>query len=423
MIDIKLFRENPNFFRDSAKAKNVEIDVERIFELDRRVRTLKTETESISAQKNEAGKRIAKAEADERKVMIEEMRMIDRKAETLNAELTPIEAELEELLYRIPNPSLADVKIGANDTENEIVKEVGEKTSFTFTPKDHLTIGESLGIIDVERAAKASGSRFNYFIGDGALLAFALVQYAMNTAMKHGFTPMLVPQLVSAKVMRAMGYLEHGGHDEIYYLPKDNMYLIGTAEQPLGAIHMDEILEEKNLPVRYVGYSSCFRREAGSYGKDTKGIIRMHQFEKVEMFSYTTPENSDKEHELLLSIEEELVHGLKVPYRVIKQCTGDLGLPAARKYDIESWMPTQDTYRETHSTSTCTDFQARRLNTRYRNGEGAVKLLHTLNGTAFAVGRMTAVILENFQTEDGSVIIPEALRPYMGGKERIEKKG
>ncbi len=423
MIDIKLFRENPNFFRDAARAKHVEIDLERILELDRRVRTLKSETENISAQKNEASKRIPKASKEERAQMIEEMRMIDAKAEKLQSELSPIDEELTELLYKIPNPSLPDVKVGEDETENEVVKEVGEKTVFSFEPKDHLTLGEGLGIIDVERAAKAAGSRFNYYVGDGALLAFALVQHAMSVAMKHGFTPMLVPQLVSAKVMRAMGYLEHGGHDEIYYLPKDNLYLVGTAEQPLGAFHMDEILSEKELPLRYVGYSSCFRREAGSYGKDTKGLIRMHQFEKVEMFSYTTPENSDAEHEKILAIEEELVHSLGIPYRVIKQCTGDLGMPAARKFDIESWLPTQETYRETHSASTCTDFQARRLNTRYKNGEGETKLVHTLNGTAFAVGRMTAVLLENCQNEDGSVNIPEVLRPYMGGKSRLEKKG
>lgn len=422
MIDIKLLRTNPNFFRDASRAKNIEIDADRILELDRRVRTLKTELENISAQKNEASKLIAKATTDDRKNLIDEMRVIDGRAEKLAAELAPIDEELIELLYRIPNPSLADVKLGKDDTENEVVREVGEKTVFAFTPKDHLELGEALGIIDVERAVKAAGSRFNYYLGDGVLLAFALVQYAMSVAMRHGFTPALVPQLVNARVMRAMGYLEHGGHDEIYYLPKDNLYLIGTAEQPLGALHMDEILSANELPARYVGYSSCFRREAGSYGKDTKGIIRMHQFEKVEMFSYVTPEVSDAEHEVILSIEEELVHGLDVPYRVIKQCTGDLGLPAARKYDIECWMPTQNTYRETHSASTCTDFQARRTNTRYRGADNETKFVHTLNGTAFAVGRITAVILENFQQADGSVVIPEVLRPFMGGKTVLTTK-
>ncbi|MFA5945437.1 MAG: serine--tRNA ligase [Patescibacteria group bacterium] len=419
MIDIKLFRENPNFYRDASRAKNIEIDIQRIMELDRRVRLLKTELEGISAQKNEVSKRIPKATAEERKEMIGEMRTIDQKAETLQAELGPIDNELEDLLYHIPNPALADVKLGKNDTENEVLREVGKPTEFSFAPKDHLALGEALGIIDVEQASKVSASRFNYLIGNGAGLAYAIQQYAMCTVMKHGFTPVVVPHLVNARTMRAMGYLEHGGHDEIYYFPKDNLYLIGTAEQPLGGLHVDQILAEKVLPLRYVAFSNAFRREAGSYGKDTKGLIRMHEFQKIEMFSYTIPENSNAEHELLLSIEEELVRGLGVPYRVIKQCTGDLGLPAARKYDIECWMPTQNTYRETHSTSTCTDFQSRRLNTRYKNGEGETKLVHTLNGTAFAIGRILAVILENFQNEDGSITIPGVLRPYMGGMERI----
>ncbi len=421
MIDMKLFRENPNSFRDASRAKNIEIDVDRILELDRRVRLLKTELEGISAQKNNVSKLIPKASADERKQLIEEMRGVDGRADKLASELAPIETELEDLLYHIPNPSLSDVKIGKSEDENEVLREVGEKPVFDFPIKDHLELGEALGIINVEQAAKVSASRFNYFIGDGAMLAYAIQQYAMGAAMKKGFVPVVVPHLVNAHTMRAMGYLEHGGHDEIYYFPKDNLYLIGTAEQPLGGLHMDQMLSEKELPLRYVGLSTAFRREAGSYGKDTKGIIRMHEFQKVEMFSWTTPENSDAEHELLLSIEEDLVKGLGVPYRVIKQCTGDLGLPAARKYDIESWMPTQNTYRETHSTSTCTDFQSRRLNTRYKNGEGETKLVHTLNGTAFAIGRIMAVILENFQNADGSVTIPEALRPFMGGKSVLKK--
>lgn len=416
---MKLFRENPNFYRDASRAKNIEIDVERILELDRRVRLLKTESEGINAQKNEVSRRIPKATPEERKQLISDMRGVDGRADALAAELTPIETELEDLLYHIPNPSLADVKVGKNEDENEVLREVGEKPVFDFPIKDHLELGEALGIIDVEQASKVSASRFNYLIGDGAGLAYAIVQYAMNRVMQSGFTPVIVPHLVNAHTMRAMGYLEHGGHDEIYYFPKDNLYLIGTAEQPLGGMHVDQILSEKKLPLRYVSFSNAFRREAGSYGKDTKGIIRMHEFQKIEMFSYTTPENSDAEHELLLSIEEDLVKGLGVPYRVIKQCTGDLGLPAARKYDLECWMPTQETYRETHSTSTCTDFQSRRLNTRYKNGEGETKLVHTLNGTAFAIGRIMAVIIENNQNADGTVTIPEVLRPFMSGKKQI----
>ncbi|MBU4315204.1 serine--tRNA ligase, partial [Patescibacteria group bacterium] len=262
-------------------------------------------------------------------------------------------------------------------------------------------------------------ARFTYLKGDGVLLEFALIQYALQTVAKHGFTPVITPHMVKPEVMRAMGYLEHGGHDEIYYLSKDNMYLIGTSEQSVGAMHMDEILDGAKLPIRYVGFSPCYRREAGSYGKDTKGILRVHQFDKVEMFSFSTPENSDAEHNLILEIEETLMQGLKIPYRVIKMVTGDLGLPAARKYDIEAWMPSQKVYRETHSCSSCTDFQARRLNTRYKIGDGKPQLVHTLNGTTFAIGRTLIAILENFQQEDGSVIVPEVLRPFMGGKDRL----
>jgi seryl-tRNA synthetase len=416
MIDIKLLRDNPSFYRAAAQAKNIDIDVERILELDRRVRSLKTELEGIKAQKNEASKDIARATNDQRQILIESMRLIDRKAETLEVEYNPLAEELSELMYRIPNPALPDVKLGKSDAENEIVREVGDRTVFTFKPKDHQELGELLGIIDTERAAKVSGARFAYFLGDGALLEFALMQYAMTIAAKHGFIPATVPHLVSARVMRAMGYLEHGGHEEIYYFPKDNLYLIGTAEQSLGALHLDETLTEKQLPIRYVGFSPCYRREAGSYGKDTRGIIRVHQFDKVEMFSFTTPEQSEAEHAVLLAVEEELMQGLGLPYRVIKQCTGDLGLPAARKFDIEAWIPTQDTYRETHSTSTCTDYQARRLNTRYKSESGEAKYVHTLNGTAFALGRTLVAVLENYQQADGTVKIPAALQPFMAGK-------
>ena len=416
MIDIKRLRENPHFFRDAARAKNVEIEVERILELDRRVRALKTELDGIKAQKNEASRDIVNADVEGRKLVIESMRHIDRRAETLEAEFTPLNEELTDLLYKIPNPACDDVKVGKSELDNEVVREVGERTVFSYTPKDHLELGQGLGILDTERAAKTSGARFVYFLGDGAMLQVALLQYALSVTIKHGFIATTVPHLVSARVMRAMGYLEHGGHEEIYYLAKDNLYLIGTAEQSLGALHLDETLDENQLPLRYVGFSPCYRREAGGYGKDTKGIIRVHQFDKVEMFSFTTPAQADAEHQLLLAIEEELMQGLGLPYRVIKQVTGDLGLPAARKFDIETWLPSQQTYRETHSTSTCSDFQARRLNTRYKTEAGATEYVHTLNGTAFAIGRTLVAILENYQNEDGSVRVPLILQPFIGGK-------
>ena len=419
MIDIKKLRENTTEIREAAKAKNVELDFTRILELDKRARSLQQDIQQIATQKNEASKRIPQADDDEKKAILEEMKRIDRKGDELKAELQPLEQELDGLLHKIPNPATPDVKVAASESENETLREVGEKPSFSFKVKDHMELGQALDIIDTERAAKVSGARFAYLKGDGVLLEFALIQYALDTLMKYGFSPVTTPHMVNARSMRAMGYLEHGGHDEIYYLPKDNMYLIGTSEQSVGPMHMDEILDLDKGAIRYAGFSPCYRREAGTYGKDTKGILRVHQFDKIEMFSFCKPEDSDAEHNMILEIEEKLMQGLGIPYKVLKMVTGDLGLPAARKYDIEAWLPSQEKYRETHSCSTCTDFQARRLNTRYKNEEGKSLFVHTLNGTAFAIGRTMIAILENFQQEDGSVIIPEVLRDYMGGKERL----
>lgn len=419
MIDLKFLRENPNAVRDAASAKNVTIDIDRILELDRKVRSLKGEREAIAAQKNEVSKRMPKASKEERATMIEEMRQVDTKSEKLDEEFKPLEEELTELLYKIPNPPLPDVRVGKTDEENVVLRTVGDVPTFDFTPKDHMEIGEALGIIDTVRAAKVSGARFTYFVGDGALLELALVDFALKTAMKHGFTPVTVPHLVNASAMRAMGYLEHGGHDEIYYLPKDNLYLIGTSEQAIGPMHTDEILDAAALPLRYVGVSPCYRRESGSYGKDTKGIIRLHQFTKVEMFSFCGADVSADEHARMLAIEEELMQALGIPYHVLDIVSGDLGLPAAKKWDIEAWFPSQERYRETHSTSNCTDFQARRLNTRIRTSEG-VEIAHTVNGTAFS-GRPIAAILENFQQADGSVRIPDVLQAYMGKSVLVPK--
>lgn len=414
MIDLKLLRENPNAIRDAAEAKNVKIDIDRVLELDRRVRGLKGELESIAAQKNEASKRMPKASKEERAAIIDEMRAIDVNADKLGLEFKPLDEELAELLYKIPNPPLPDVRIGHTDEENVPIRVVGDVPRFDFEPKDHMAIGEALGIIDTARAAKTSGTHFTYFVGDGALLELALVDFALRTAMKHGFTPITVPHLVNANAMRAMGYLEHGGHEEIYYLPKDNLYLIGTSEQAIGPMHADEILDASSLPLRYVGVSPCYRRESGSYGKDTKGIIRLHQFTKVEMFSFCGAEQSTDEHATMLAIEEELMQALGLPYHVLDIVSGDLGLPAAKKWDIEAWFPSQNRYRETHSTSNCTDFQARRLNTRVRQKDG-MTMAHTVNGTALS-GRPIAAILENFQQADGSVRIPDVLQAYIGKK-------
>ena len=417
MIDITLLREQPERIRDAAKAKGVAVDTDRILELDRSARSLLGEIESIKAKKNAASDAISKATPDERKTLIEAMRAVDQASGGIDAQYAAVESELNELLLRIPNPALEDVIVGFSDEENTILRTIGETPKFDFEPKDHQTIGENLGIIDMKRAAKVSGARFVYYVGDGAMLELALVDFGLRLAMKHGFIPVTVPHLVNSRSMAAMGYLEHGGQDEIYYLQKDDLYLIGTSEQAIGPMHMDEILDSTKLPLRYVGVSPCYRRESGSAGKDTKGIIRVHQFTKVEMFGFCKAEDSVAEHEAILAIEEELLTALGLPYHVLNICTGDLGLPAAKKWDTEVWFPAQNRYREVTSTSNCTDFQGRRLNTRYRTEEGT-EVVHTVNGTAFS-GRPIAAILENFQNADGSVTIPEVLRPFMNGKERI----
>jgi seryl-tRNA synthetase len=279
-----------------------------------------------------------------------------------------------------------------------------------------MELGENLDLIDTKRAGKVAGARFGYIKRQLPLIEFALIKLVMDTVTKEGFIPVIPPVMLKDEMARGTGYFEAGDRNEAYYLPDDNMYLVGTSEQSLVSMHTDEILNEKDLPLRYAGFSTCFRREAGSYGKDTKGILRVHQFDKLEMVIFSKPEDSKDEHKLLLSIEEKLMKALALPYQVINICTGDLGRPAAAKYDIEAWLPSEKKYRETHSTSNCTDFQARRLNIRYRDKSGKVNFVHTLNGTAFAIGRILIMIMENYQQKDGSIKVPKALQKYCGFK-------
>lgn len=421
MIDIKFLRENPEGVRKGAAAKNVEVDVDAILKLDADRRRLIGESENLKAEQNRASEEISKEkDAAVRQAKIATVKESKEKMKSLETELQTAEAALEKALRLIPNLPRPDVKTGKDDTQNYVIRTYKEPTKFDFEPNDYMALGEALDIIDTERAAKVSGARFGYLKGDGALLEFALVQYALHTLVAEGFVPVVPPVLIGEKAMSAMGYLDRG-KDEIYHLPADNLYLVGTSEQSIGPMHMDETFREQELTKRYVGFSTCFRREAGSYGKDTRGILRVHQFDKLEMFSFTLPEKSDEEHEKLLAVEEKLLQGLGLPHHVLGICSGDLGDPAARKYDLETWIPSQKTYRETHSTSTCTDYQARRLNIRVRRDDGRVEFVHTLNGTAFAIGRTIIAILENFQQADGSVEIPAALAPYMGGKTHIRR--
>jgi len=322
-------------------------------------------------------------------------------------------------LLKIPNPAKPDVKIGKNDSENEVLRKIGTPAKFDFKPKDHLELGEKLDIIDVSRASKISGARFYFLKNDGVLLEFALRELAFELLLKEGFIPVLPPVLIKKEVMKGLGYMEKGGDEDMYILEKDDLVLVGTSEQSIVSMHRDEVLEEKELPKRYVGFSTCFRREAGSYGKDTRGILRAHQFDKIEMVSYVGQGEDDKEHEYLLSLEEKLLQSLKIPYQVVKMCTGDLGFPAARKYDLEVWIPSENKYREVTSTSTTTDFQSRRLNIKYRK-QNKTEFVNILNGTAFST-RPIVAILENYQQEDGSILIPKILQKYLN-KEKIISK-
>ena len=402
MLDIKFIRENPEKVQKAAKDKGIEINLEHILELDSKLRGLDAMVQSLREERNKTARQKNIQKGKEIKIKLE------KHENALNA----IKEELNRYLLQIPNPAKDDVKVGINEGDNEVLRKVGDPTKFDFTPKDHLTLGESLDIIDVVRASKISGARFYFLKNDGALLEFALRQLAFDILLKEGFIPLVPPVLIKTEIMRGLGYMENGGDEDMYILDKDDLVLVGTSEQSIVAMHKDEVLNSKDLPKRYVGFSTCFRREAGSYGKDTKGILRAHQFDKVEMVSFTKQGEDDKEHEYLLSIEEKLLRALGIPYQVVKMCSGDLGYPAARKYDLEAWIPSENKYREVTSTSTTTDFQARRLNVRYQDGNEK-KYVNILNGTAFST-RPIIAILENYQQKDGSIKIPEALQKYIG---------
>lgn len=411
MLDIKFIRENPDKVQKAAKDKKVSVDIDHILKIDDEFHTLSIQVQALREERNvNSGSIKGKPTEDQ----IKNGQEIKAKIEKLEPALNAIEAELKEWFLKIPNLAKDDVKFGENDTQNDVIKTVGEPTKFSFTPKDHLTLGEKLDIIDVQRASKISGARFYFLKNDGALLEFALRELAFELLLKEGFIPVLPPVMIKTEVMKGLGYMENGGDEDMYIFEKDGLVLVGTSEQSIVAMHQDDTFEAKDLPRRYVGFSTCFRREAGSYGKDTRGILRAHQFDKVEMVSFVKQGEDDKEHDYLLSLEEKLLQALKLPYQVVKMCTGDLGFPAARKYDLEAWIPSENKYREVTSASTTTDFQARRLNIKYRE-QNKTEFVNILNGTAFST-RPIIAILENYQNEDGSVNVPEVLQKYLGKK-------
>ncbi len=412
MLDINFIRNNPDKVKQACKNKNVQISVELVLDLDKEKRQLLTEIENLKAEQN----KISRGGKDN-KVLISQAKEIKEKIKSLEPDLERVDLEFKDLLLQLPNIPFEDAPVGKDDSENVIVRQVGKKPIYLgFKPKDYMELGEKLDVIDTERAGKVAGSRFGYLKGSLPLLEFALIKLVMDTVIKEGFIPVIPPVMLKNQMARGTGYFEAADEKEAYYLPQDDMYLAGTSEQSLVSMHANEILELKNLPKRYVGFSTCFRREAGSYGKDTRGILRVHQFDKLEMVIFSKPEDSKEEHKLLLSIEEKLMKALKLPYRVINICTGDLGRPAAKKYDIETWLPSEGKYRETHSCSNCTDFQARRLNIRCKDGKNKINFVHTLNGTAFAIGRILIMIMENYQQRDGSIKVPKVLQKYAGIK-------
>lgn len=422
MLDINFIRENSNKVKEACEKKNVKCDVDGVLELDKKKRELITERETLKAYQNQRSDDIrnSKDQAYKEKTILK-LQECKEKIKDLEKKEKEIGEKLHPLLLSLPNIPFDDVPVGKDDSQNVVLRKVGKPKaasalSGSGEPRDYMQISEALDLIDTERAGKVAGPRFGYIKGKLALLEFALVKLVMDTVVKKGFIPVIPPVMLKEEMARGTGYFEAGDKDEAYFLPQDNMFLVGTSEQSLIAMHANEVLDEKKLPLRYAGFSTCFRREAGSYGKDTKGILRVHQFDKLEMVVFSKPEDSIKEHKLLLSIEEQLMKALKLPYQVINICTGDLGRPAAAKYDIEAWLPSENKYRETHSTSNCTDFQARRLNMRYKDKNNKMQFAHTLNGTAFAIGRILIMILENYQQKDGSVKVPKVLQKFCGFK-------
>ncbi|MFC9957324.1 serine--tRNA ligase [Streptomyces nigra] len=421
MIDLRLLREDPDRVRASQRARGEDVAlVDSLLSADERRRSSGVRFDELRAQQRQLGKLIPKASGDEKAELLKKASQLAADVKVADAERDAAAAETQELLAKLGNLVHPDVPVGGEEdfVTLETHGEIRDFAAEGFEPKDHLELGNLLGAIDVERGAKVSGSRFYFLTGVGALLEFALVNAAIAQATAAGFTPMLTPALVRPESMAGTGYLGQDA-DGVYYLEKDNLYLVGTSEVAIASYHRDEILDADQLPLRYAGFSPCFRREAGSHGKDTRGIFRVHQFDKVEMFSFVDPADSQAEHQRLLEWEKQWLTSLELPFRVIDVASGDLGSSAARKFDCEAWIPTQGKYRELTSTSDCGEFQARRLSIRVRDGK-QVKPLATLNGTLCAVPRTIVALLENHQQADGSVRVPEILRPYLGGREVLE---
>ncbi|MBI2064753.1 MAG: serine--tRNA ligase [Candidatus Yanofskybacteria bacterium] len=427
MLDIKFIRDNPEIVKEAVKNKKANVDVDELLEIDKKRRQIMESSESLKAEQNSKSKGPQSPEG------IEELKKIKEKFKELEGGLTEIEKKFHEIMLKVPNIPSEDTPVGVDESGNKVIRQVGKISGFPFKPKEHWELGQELDILDSERAAKVSGARFVYMKGGLALMEFALMQYALSVLTDSGqlkkiikkakldvpdtpFIPVLPPVFIKPDVFQKMGRLEP--KEERYHISSDNLYLIGSAEHTLGSMHMDEFIKIENLPLRYVGFSTAFRREAGSYGKDMKGMLRVHQFDKLEMESFTLPEDSVKEQDFIVAIQEYMIQDLELPYQVVAICSGDMGAPDARQIDIETWMPGQNKYRETHTSDLMTDFQSRRLAIKFKR-DNKSEFVHMNDATAFA-GRTLIAIMENYQTEKGTVKIPKVLQKYMGGLEAIQ---
>lgn len=422
MLDIKFIRENPELIKKTAKEKLVEIDVDRLLEVDKLVKENLTEVETLRAERNKLSNEISKLQGEDKQKKVERVRELKEEISKIEEVLHPLQEEFEDLMLRVPAPTLEEVPVGESDADNVEIRKVGEIRKFDFTPKSHYELGEELDLMDFSHASKIAGSRTYYLKNEAALLEMAVCRFVIDKLMKKGFTLMTVPVMVKDIAMRGTGYFPIG-KEQAYEIGEDGLYLVGTSEVSLVSYHNGEVVN-LDKPILYAGYSNCFRREAGTYGKDTKGLYRVHQFTKIEqvVICKADYEEQYKLHNFILNNSEEILQDLKIPYRVVQVCTGDIGLGQVRKHDIEAWMPSRNSYSETHSCSSFNDFQARRSNIKYKDENGELKYAYTLNNTAVASPRILIPILENYQNEDGSITIPEVLVPYMGGMTKIEKK-
>lgn len=423
MLDIKFIRDNLDLVRENIAFRGVRnADPDKVVELyQQRVAVLQT-LEGLRAERNETAQKMkGKLEPEERQTLIERGRQLKEEIAGHEAELEKLGTELDAAARNIPNLTHPAVPKGGED-EGTVLQHVGEPRTFTFEPKDHLTLGTELRLIDFESATTVSGAKFYYLLNEGAMLELALINYTMSKLIARGFTPYITPDLARANVLEAIGFNPRGEETQVYQVDNSDLCLVGTAEITLGGLLQDRILRKEDLPVKLVGFSHCFRTEAGAHGSFSKGLYRVHQFSKVEMFAFSNPDQSEAIHDEMRDIEIEIFSELGIPFRVVDIAAGDLGAPAYRKFDLEAWMPSRNGYGEVTSTSNCTDYQSRRLAIRYRDEDNAIRLVHTLNGTAVAVPRAIIAILENYQQEDGSVTVPEVLKPYMGGIDVIRAK-